>query len=158
LKSGSLPGKKADKHFIITMYPIQQFISKKCQRRAHYSQKYSLPMSIIEFYSFGRMVIEGQQYSKDVIIFPDGSILSPWWRRQGHVLTAADLEKLIKATPEIIICGTGAMGVMRPAVDLREYLQSLNIDFIVEKSGKAVEIFNRLSGTRKTGGCFHLTC
>ena len=115
-------------------------------------------MSTIESYSFGRMVIDGRHYSKDVIIFPDGAIRSPWWRRQGHILLAADLDELIKATPDIIICGTGAMGVMRPAVDLREYLQTRNIDFIAEKSGKAVEIFNRLSGTRKTGGCFHLTC
>ena len=115
-------------------------------------------MSTIESYSFGRMVIEGQQYTKDVIIFPDGFILSPWWRRQGHVLTADDLRELIKAAPEIIICGTGAMGVMRPAADLRDCLQAHNIEFIAQKSGKAVEIFNQLSGTRKTGGCFHLTC
>ena len=115
-------------------------------------------MSTIESYSFGRMLIDGRQYSKDVIIFPDGSILSPWWRRQGHVLSAADLEELIKAAPEIIICGTGALGVMHPAPDLRDYLQARNIEFLAEKSGKAVEIFNHLSGTRKTGGCFHLTC
>jgi hypothetical protein len=115
-------------------------------------------MSTIESYSFGRMAIDGRQYTKDVIIFPDGSILSPWWRRKGHVLAAADLEKMLNAAPEIIICGTGAMGLMRPAADLKEYLQACNIVFITERSGKAVEIFNRLSGNGKVGGCFHLTC
>jgi hypothetical protein len=115
-------------------------------------------MSTIESYSFGRMVIDGRQYSKDVIIFPDGRILSPWWRRQGHVLTAGDLEELLQEAPEIIICGTGALGVMRPAPDLREYFQTQDIEFLAEKSSKAVEIFNQMAGTRKTGGCFHLTC
>lgn len=115
-------------------------------------------MSTIESYSFGRMVIDGRQYNNDVIIFPDGSILSPWWRRKGHVLTSDDLKELIKAAPEIIICGTGALGVMHPAADLKEYLHACNIEFIAEKSSKAVEIFNQLSGSRKLGGCFHLTC
>jgi len=115
-------------------------------------------MSSIESYSFGSMVIAGHCYTKDVIIFPDGSILSPWWRRQGHVLAIADLEELINAAPEIIICGTGASGIMRPAADLKEYLQARNITFIAERSGKAIETFNLLSGTQKVGGCFHLTC
>lgn len=115
-------------------------------------------MSIIESYRFGSMVIDGKQYTKDIIIFPDENILSPWWRREGHVLAVTDLAELIKAAPEIIICGTGAMGVMKPAVDVIDFLQASNIAFIADETGKAVEIFNRLSGTKKVGGCFHLTC
>jgi hypothetical protein len=85
-------------------------------------------------------------------------LISPWWRIQGHVLAVADIKDLINAAPEIIVCGTGAMGVMRPTADLQEYLQARNITFIAERSGRAVEIFNRLPGTKKVGGCFHLTC
>ena len=76
------------------------------------------------------MVIDGTGYTKDVIIFPDGSILSPWWRNQGHVLATDDLQKLLETEPEIIICGTGAMGVMRPSKSLEKYLEANNIDFI----------------------------
>ena len=115
-------------------------------------------MPTIESYSFGRMVIDGTSYSKDVVIFPDGSILSPWWRKQGHVLIPGDLQKLIAAGPEIIVCGTGAMGVMRPAAELQEFLTARNIDFIAQKSAKAVETYNQLSDNRRIGGCFHLTC
>lgn len=115
-------------------------------------------MGIIESYNFGRMVIDGTSYTKDVIIYPDGNILSPWWRNRGHVLEATDLKELIAAKPDIIICGTGAMGVMRPSAALKEYLGTRNIDFIAQKSSKAVETYNQMSGKRKTGGCFHLTC
>ena len=115
-------------------------------------------MPIIESYSFGSMVIDGTSYTKDVIIFPDGSILSPWWRNQGHVLDIRDLEELVMAKPEVVICGTGAMGVMRPTAELKEYLAAGNIQFIAQRSSKAVEMYNQMSGNRKVGGCFHLTC
>jgi hypothetical protein len=115
-------------------------------------------MSTIESYSFGRMVIDGTSYTKDVIIYPDGRILSPWWRNQGHILEVIDLKELIAAEPEIIVCGTGAMGVMRPTDALIEYLEGCNIEFIAQKSSRAVETYNKLSGSKKVGGCFHLTC
>ena len=115
-------------------------------------------MPVIESYSFGSMVIDGVSYTKDVIIFPDGSILNPWWRMQGHIVTSDDLRELLAAEPEIIVCGSGAMDAMRPAAKLQEYLAVRNINFIVQKSGQAVETYNSLSGKKRVGGCFHLTC
>jgi hypothetical protein len=115
-------------------------------------------MPVIESYSFGRMTISGNLYTKDVIIFPDGSILSPWWRKQGHVLVPGDLQELIGAGPKVIICGTGAQGVMRPAAELRQYLAAEDIDFIAEKSARAVETYNRMQDQNGIGACFHLTC
>jgi len=115
-------------------------------------------MPIIESYRFGAMKIDGVSYTKDVIIFPDGRILSPWWRNTGHVLVKDDIAELITAGPEIIICGTGAMGVMHPSAELQKYLAGSSIKFIAQKSGKAVESYNQLSGKTKMGACFHLTC
>ncbi len=115
-------------------------------------------MPVIESYSFGRMTIDGSLYTKDVIIFPDGSILSPWWRKQGHVLSIADLTDLLAANPEVIICGTGAMGVMLPETGLNRYLAARNIEFIAARTARAVETYNGLSGRNKLSGCFHLTC
>jgi hypothetical protein len=104
------------------------------------------------------MMIDDSIYTKDVIIFPDGGILSPWWRKQGHVLATDDLHELLITGPKIIICGTGAMGVMRPAAGLKEYLAESAIEFIVQRSSEAVETYNQASGTKRVGGCFHLTC
>ena len=115
-------------------------------------------MAHIESYRFGRMVIDGSTYTGDVLIFPDGRIHSPWWRSQGHVLGMNDMTDLVAAGPEVIVCGTGAMGVMQPAPGLQEYLAAKSIEFIALKSAKAVEVYNSLAVERKTGGCFHLTC
>jgi len=104
------------------------------------------------------MVIAGVKYSKDVIIFPDGHIHNPWWRAQGHTLALNDLDELLLAKPEVIVAGTGAMGLMRPTVELTDFLAQHDIEFIAQRSSKAAETFNQLSGNRKLGGCFHLTC
>jgi hypothetical protein len=147
INSSACNMQKTDEHSFLVFYTISKIIFK-----------YNKPMPIIESYSFGRMTIDGRNYAKDVIIYPDGSILTPWWRNQGHVLVVDDIRDLIAAEPEIIICGTGAMGVMRPATELKEHLAASNIEFIAQKSSLAVETFNQLSGNRKVGGCFHLTC
>jgi hypothetical protein len=104
------------------------------------------------------MVIDGMKYIKDLIIFPDGRIHNPWWRGQGHTLALNDLDELLLAKPEVIVAGTGAMGLMRPTAELTNFLVQHHIEFIAQRSSKAAETFNQLSGSRKVGGCFHLTC
>ena len=115
-------------------------------------------MPVINSYSFGSMTIDGVKYSKDVIIFPDGRIHNPWWRGQGHTLALNDLDELLLARPEIIVAGTGAMGLMRPTAELTDFLAQHGIKFIALRSSKAAETYNQLSGSRNVGGCFHLTC
>lgn len=115
-------------------------------------------MAVIESYSFGRMVVDGRNFTKDVLIYPDGSILSPWWRISGHRLEMADIEKLIGMHPEVIVAGTGASGLMQPAAELVDALAEQNIEFIVLPTSKALEVFNDQAGKKPTGGCFHLTC
>jgi hypothetical protein len=112
----------------------------------------------IDNYSFGHMVIAGTSYSRDVIIFPDKTVLSPWWRRKGHVLAEEDLAGLLAAGVHRIICGTGFMGLLRPAAGLEELLKTDNIEFIAARSSRAVAAYNRMADDDKTGACFHLTC
>ena len=60
----------------------------------------------IEKYSFGSITINGKEYTKDVIIFPD-KVLSPWWREEGHSLSLKDLKDVIESAPNLLIIGTG---------------------------------------------------
>jgi hypothetical protein len=115
-------------------------------------------MPVIESYSFGHLVVDGTSYSKDVLLFPDNSILYPWWRISGHKLEVLDIEKLINMNPEIIIAGTGANGLMSPSGELQEFLQERSIEFVSLPTGKAVDVYNEMISTKRTGGCFHLTC
>jgi len=112
----------------------------------------------IDNYSFGRMVIDGHEYSSDLIIYPDGRVTDSWWRSSGHRLTADDIRELISAQPEVIIAGTGASGIMAPEAGLGAELEARGIEFRALPSGEAVDLYNQTCTSRKTGACFHLTC
>jgi hypothetical protein len=112
----------------------------------------------IQSYSFGRMDIAGREYTSDLILYPDGRVQDSWWRESGHSLTFHDIEDLVASQPEIIVAGTGAIVIMAPVAGLSDRLEKMGIEFRAEPTGEAVRLFNELSGQRKTGGCFHLTC
>ncbi len=113
---------------------------------------------MIDSYVFGRMVVGGIPYTSDLIIFPDGRVVSPWWRLSGHRLQAADIMELIAAGPDVIVAGTGAAGLMRPVGELQELLAGRGINFICEPSGRAYRTYNLLDAAKQVGACFHLTC
>jgi hypothetical protein len=112
----------------------------------------------IESYGFGKIVIEGSSYTKDVIVLP-GRVLSPWWRREGHSLEPADLEEVVGEAPEVLVVGTGAMGVMKVPDSTVSWLGSKGIEVRAMRTGSAVEEFNALSASgRKAAAALHLTC
>ncbi len=111
---------------------------------------------LIESYSFGRIVIDGTSYTKDVIIFPD-RVFSPWWRKEGHLLHKEDLDEALKENPEILVIGQGNMGAMSVPQQLIDELTSKRIEVITEKTGHAVDIYNKLS-EKNVIAALHLTC
>jgi len=113
---------------------------------------------MIEKYSFGRLQVNGKMYSSDLILYPDGSLNSSWWRRSGHLLQLEDLERTIEVQPEIVIIGTGANGMMRVERGVVDYLLTQCSRVIVEKTEKAVKDYNELSPHHSVVGLFHLTC
>ncbi len=112
---------------------------------------------MIEDYSFGKITIAGRSYTKDVIILP-GRVLSPWWRKQGHSLVPEDLDDVLAEGPEVLVVGTGAMGVMTVPAETVSFLSSKGIKIMAMRTGQAVEEFNRLATERKTAAALHLTC
>ena len=111
----------------------------------------------IEAYEFGKMVYGGKTYTSDLIIYPD-RVDSSWWRLKGHLLQIEDLEDILEEEPGILIIGTGAMGVMRVPKELKKQLGEKNIELYVQRTGKAVEVFNSADKSKKVIGAFHLTC
>ncbi len=109
---------------------------------------------MIEHYSFGEIVIDGEKYTSDVLLA--GDTVCSWWRKQGHVLNPEDLSLVIAEKPETLVVGTGANGVMRVPEKTVKFIEDHNITLIVEKTRKAVEIFNNLQG--KKAAVLHLTC
>ncbi len=113
---------------------------------------------MIDSFGFGSIVINGKPFHSDLILYPDGRVQTPWWRKSGHRLVVEDIEELIASRPEVIIAGTGVSGLMKPDAVLENELLQKGIQFVAEKNEKAVEHYNRLIKVKRVGGCFHLTC
>ena len=112
----------------------------------------------VEHYDFGQIIITGQHYSKDVIIWPE-RVYSPWWRKEGHCLYLEDLQDLLQTPPKKLIIGTGYYGRMRVPQDTLDALHAQGIETYVGKTGDAVTELNRLGQeAARIVAAFHLTC
>jgi len=112
---------------------------------------------MIESYEFGKMVINGEKYTTDLILYPD-RIDSTWWRKSGHELRLEDVKGVVKEKPDTIIVGTGFNAVLKVLPETEDYILSKGIKLIVEDTKKAVKNYNELSPKEKVIGLFHLTC
>ena len=112
----------------------------------------------IDTLAFGSIVIDGNKYTSDLIIYPDGPVVTSWRRKRGHWLSSDDISELIDSQPEVIIAGTGVYGLVKPEEDLQKMLQKKGIEFFPARNKKAMELFNELSSKKRVGACFHLTC
>ena len=112
----------------------------------------------IDSYQFGKIVIDGVEYSSDCIILGN-SVQANWWRKRGHLLSAEDLEPVIKAKPTLLIVGSGKSGKMQIPNETRHFLLEEEIQLEIVDTNKAVERFNELSKTGvKIAAALHLAC
>jgi hypothetical protein len=111
----------------------------------------------IDSYSFGRIVIGGREYTRDVIVFHD-HVKPDWWRKEGHSLRREDIEEIISFAPSMLIVGRGAIGVLRIPDEVRSLLGDLKIRLVDLKTGAACEEYNTHGDDPRVVGAFHLTC
>jgi hypothetical protein len=83
----------------------------------------------LQDYSFGRIVVDGEEHDRDVIVLP-GRVVANWWRRDGRL--------------------------QPPAAVLQE-LERRGIDVEVLHTGDAVRRYGELD-ERRTAAALHLTC
>ncbi len=114
-------------------------------------------MNTIDSYHFGQIVINGQKYSSDVVIFSD-RVKDDWWRKTGHELCVEDIAEVITENPEVLVVGTGASGLMMVLPEVQEELETRNIKLIVEPTGEACDIYNQLSRFQRVVAALHITC
>ncbi len=111
----------------------------------------------IDSYEFGRMTVDGEVYSSDLIILPD-RIIGNWWRAQGHSLSTEDLKEVVRYPLHLLLLGTGMYGMMQvPETTVRE-LKEKGIETLILKTKEAYRIFNEQAGKGGVAAAFHLTC
>ncbi|MCX7681642.1 MAG: Mth938-like domain-containing protein [Anaerolineae bacterium] len=114
-------------------------------------------MARIQSYRFGHMVVDGEVYTRDLILLPD-RVVANWWREEGHRLSTADLQEVVTTAPEVLVIGTGAYGMVRVPQETREALQRAGIEVHIARTGEAWQLYNELQERKRTAGAFHLTC
>jgi hypothetical protein len=113
-------------------------------------------MPKIEDYDFGRIVVDGVEQKRDVILLP-GRVVPNWWRQDGHRLVLDDLEAVLDELPERLVVGTGAYGRMTPDPEALGQLRQRGIEVEVLPTDEAVRRYDALD-PRRTAAALHLTC
>lgn len=108
-------------------------------------------------YKFGKIGIDGNKYTNDLIIFPN-NIKTNWWRDKGHKLQPQDLEEVFEYKPKKLIVGKGYYGFMSISEEVKEKAKEMNIELIGEKSKKACKLFNETKNKDNLVFAIHLTC
>jgi hypothetical protein len=113
-------------------------------------------MARLEDYSFGRIVVDGQEHTRDLIVLPD-RVVPDWWRREGHSLALEDLEDVRDEPPERLILGCGAHGQLRPDPAVIEALERHGVAVEALDTAEAVRRYGE-ADERRTAAALHLTC
>jgi hypothetical protein len=111
----------------------------------------------IDAYRFGRIVVDGAAYRKDVIILPN-DVLPEWWREQGHVLRVGDLQPVLDAKTEVLVVGQGVYARLRVPEQTRKALEAAGVDLIALRTKEACQTYNELRERRSVAAALHLSC
>jgi len=113
-------------------------------------------MARIDHYEFGRIVVDGHEETRDLIILPD-RVVPNWRRRDGHALVLDDLDEVLDELPSHLVVGTGADGRMRPDPDTIQQLQDRGVTVEALPTSQAVRRFGQLDPDH-AAAALHLTC
>ncbi len=114
-------------------------------------------VNTIDSYQFGQVVVSGKKYTSDVIIFPD-RVRDNWWRKTGHQLCLKDVAEVMAENPEVLVVGTGALGLMRVLPEVERGAETQGIKLIVEATDKACLTYNQLCQSQRAVAALHITC
>lgn len=113
-------------------------------------------MPRLERYSFGRVVADGREHTRDLIVLPN-RVVGDWRRRDGHSLVIEDLAEVADELPERLVVGCGAHGRLTPHPAVVDELARRGVEAEVLPTDAAVRRYSELD-ERRTAAALHLTC
>jgi hypothetical protein len=113
-------------------------------------------MARLENYSFGRITVDGEEQTRDLIVLPD-DVLTGWRRVKGHSLAMEDLDGVIDDLPERLILGCGHDGRLKPNPAVIDALRDRGVEVEAMHTADAVRRYGELDPAR-TAAALHLTC
>lgn len=117
----------------------------------------------IDSVGWGNITVNGQKYHEVVI---SGEKIEP---RDGerlekelgtdHEIGNWEVEKLLSGSPEVIIVGTGAAGVLEVSDEVKEKLEQSGAEIKILLTSQTISEFNRLTSEgKKVNALIHTTC
>ena len=121
--------------------------------------------TVISGVSWGNMEVRingKKRVFKDCKLWPGGGREWDWGETGTHHspgVQPADLEEVLTHDVDEVVLGCGVFGRLGVCEQIRVLLQERGIAFHVEKTKKAVVLFNELARQgKRVGGLFHSTC
>ncbi|MEJ2012149.1 MAG: MTH938/NDUFAF3 family protein [Anaerolineales bacterium] len=111
----------------------------------------------IESYRFGQIVVDGQTYTKDIILLPSG-LVPGWRRRHGHELSPEDLAAVFDKELDLLVVGCGAYGRMRVLPQTMQSCRERGIELRALNTSEACDLYNAKREGEQTAAALHLTC
>jgi len=103
-----------------------------------------------------------KQHFKDCKVWPGGAREWRWGETGTHHspgIQPADIEEILERGIEEIVLGRGQLGRLGVSPETEATLHDSGISFHIEKTKKAVALFNELvQKGKRVGGVFHSTC
>jgi len=121
--------------------------------------------TLITDLSWGNMEVsiagEKQQY-KDCKVWPGGAREWRWGETGTHHspgIQPGDIQELLEHEVEFVILTRGQLGRLGVASETQDFLNERGVEYRIEKTKKAVALFNELvQKGKRVGGVFHSTC
>jgi hypothetical protein len=119
-------------------------------------------MTQINSFNFGFIVVDDKQYSRDIIILPDGTVKDrdPSKGRLGsHTISKNEIDALISEGADTILIGTGVEGMARLAHDAERYVTKPDLNITVLPSSQIVKKYNQhIEDGERVAALIHVTC
>jgi len=107
--------------------------------------------------------IDGEkQVFKDCKVWPGGAREWRWGETETHHspgIQPADIEEILSQDIDVIVLGRGQLGKLCISAETEELLRKRGISYHVEKTRKAIALFNEMvQDGKRVGSVFNSTC
>lgn len=112
-------------------------------------------------YSWGRLVVDGQNSYKDAKLFPGGSRKWDWnetGTRHNPGIQPADVKELLDHGATVVVLSKGVQNALSVRSDTLKMLKKNGIAVHVHQTDTAIRVYNDLRKSEAVGGLFHTTC
>jgi hypothetical protein len=115
--------------------------------------------------SWGKMEVDlgGElKVFKDCKLWPGGGREWRWDETGTHHspgIQPADIEEILAHDVEVVLLTHGQLGRLGIAEETKDFLRKRGIPYRIERTKKAVTLFNEMTRAgKRVGGVFHSTC